>query len=163
MRGTHDFRLLRQLSEKADRQNRVGASPWGLDSLLRHQYTINYVYLQQSMEDKKIEKIKDAQALVKTFAERNNWKDIPNVDKFDHLHEELIEMSQHLRYKSEEERIKLTQEKKDVFVDGIGDLFFGLCRLANQLGVDIEEAFNLVKKEILAKYNHKNPENNITR
>ncbi|KKW20882.1 MAG: hypothetical protein UY71_C0018G0013 [Parcubacteria group bacterium GW2011_GWB1_52_7] len=115
------------------------------------------------MEDKKIEKIKDAQALVKTFAERNNWKDIPNVDKFDHLHEELIEMSQHLRYKSEEERIKLTQEKKDVFVDGIGDLFFGLCRLANQLGVDIEEAFNLVKKEILAKYNHKNPENNITR
>ena len=119
------------------------------------------MYLQQSMEDKKIEKIKDAQALVKTFAERNNWKDIPNVDKFDHLHEELIEMSQHLRYKSEEERIKLTQEKKDVFVDGIGDLFFGLCRLANQLGVDIEEAFNLVKKEILAKYDHKNPENNL--
>lgn len=114
------------------------------------------------MEDKKITTIKEAQALLKAFAERNNWKDIPNVDKFDHLHEELIEMSQHLRYKSEEERIKLVQEKKDVFVDGIGDLFFGLCRLANQLDVDIEEAFNLVKAEILAKYNHKNPENNIT-
>jgi len=106
--------------------------------------------------------MKEAQALVKAFAERNSWKDIPNVDKFDHLHEELIEMSQHLRYKSEDERIKLIQEKKDVFIDGIGDLFFGLCRLANQLGVDIEEAFNLVKTEILAKYNHKNPENNIT-
>ena len=99
---------------------------------------------------------------MKLFAERNGWKDVPNVDKFDHLHEELIEMSQHLRYKSEEERIKLIQEKKDVFVDGIGDLFFGLCRLANQLGVDVEEAFNLVKTEILEKYNHKNPENNIT-
>ena len=100
------------------------------------------------MEDKKITTIKEAQALVRTFAERNNWKDVPNVDKFDHLHEELIEMSQHLRYKSEDERIKLIQEKKGVFVDGIGDLFFGLCRLANQLGVDIEEAFNLVKKQI---------------
>src|SRR3989344_1337044 len=115
------------------------------------------------MDNKKIITMKEAQALVKAFAERNSWKDIPNVDKFDHLHEELIEMSQHLRYKSEDERIKLIQEKKDVFIDGIGDLFFGLCRLANQLGVDIEEAFNLVKTEILAKYNHKNPENNITR
>ena len=106
--------------------------------------------------------MKEAQNSVKSFAERNGWKDIPNVDKFDHLHEELIEMSQYLRYKSEEERIALIREKKEVFVDGIGDLFFGLCRLANQLGVDIEEAFNLVKTEILSKYNHKNPENNIT-
>lgn len=106
--------------------------------------------------------MKEAQALVKTFAERNNWKDLPNIDKFDHLHEELIEMSQHLRYKSEEERIKLIQDKRSVFIDGIGDLFFGLCRLANQLNVDMEEAFNLVKTEILTKYNHKNPENNIT-
>ena len=114
------------------------------------------------MENKKITTIKEAQALVKAFAERNNWKDIPNVDKFDHLHEELIEMSQHLRYKSEEERIKLIEEKKGVFIDGIGDLFFGLCRLANQLNVDVEDAFDMVSKEILAKYNHKNPENNIT-
>lgn len=106
--------------------------------------------------------MKEAQALVKAFAERNGWKDVPNMDKFDHLHEELIEMSQHLRYKSEAERIKLIKEKREVFVDGIGDLFFGLCRLANQLGVDIEEAFNMVKTEILAKYHHKNSENNIT-
>lgn len=105
--------------------------------------------------------MKDAQKLLKFFAERNNWKDSPNVDKFDHLHEELIEMSQHLRYKNEEERIKFVQENKDIFIDGIGDLFFATCRLANQLDVDIEEAFNLVKKEILAKYNHKNPENNL--
>jgi len=114
------------------------------------------------MEDKKIITMKDAQALVKEFAQRNNWKDTPNIDKFDHLHEELLEMSQHLRYKTEEERIKLIQEKKEIFVDGIGDLFFGTCRLANQLDVDIEEAFNMVKTAILEKYNHKNPENNIT-
>ena len=115
------------------------------------------------MEEKQITTMKAAQKLLKFFAERNNWKDIPNVDKFDHLHEELIEMSQHLRYKSEEERKKFVEENKEIFVDGIGDLFFGTCRLANQLGVDIEDAFNLVKTEILAKYNHKNSENNLTK
>lgn len=115
------------------------------------------------MEEKQITTMKEAQKLVKFFAERNNWKDVPNVDKFDHLHEELIEMSQHLRYKSEEERKKFVEKNKEIFVDGIGDLFFGTCRLANQLGVDIEEAFNLVKTEILTKYNHKNPENNIVK
>lgn len=115
------------------------------------------------MEDKKIKTIKEAQELVRSFAQRNDWKDVPNIDKFDHLHEELIEMSQHLRYKSEKERIKIIQEKKEEFKDGIGDLFFGLCRLSNQLDVDIEEAFNMVKEEILEKYNHKDPENNLVR
>ena len=105
--------------------------------------------------------IRDAQDVVKKFAERNGWKDVPNIDKFDHLHEELIEMSQHLRYKSESERIQIVKENSHIFKDGIGDLFFALCRLANQLDVDIEDAFNMVKKEILAKYDHKNPENNL--
>lgn len=107
----------------------------------------------------RITTIKEAQQLVKMFAERNRWKDVPNVDKFDHLHEELVEMSQHLRYKDEPERIRTITEQKDVFVDGIGDLLFGLCRLANQLGVDMEEAFNMVQKEILAKYTQKQVEN----
>ena len=100
--------------------------------------------------------------MIKTFAKRNQWKDVPNIDKFDHLHEELLEMSQYLRYKSEKERINFVKENKEIFVDGIGDLFFAMCRLANQLGVDIEEAFNLVKDSVFAKYNHKNSENNIT-
>lgn len=114
------------------------------------------------MEEKQITTIREAQELVKEFSTRNGWKDVPNIDKFDHLHEELLEMSQHLRYKSEEERIKEIKVNKTIFKDGIGDLFFGLCRLANQLDVDIEDAFNMVKKEILGKYNHKNSENNIT-
>lgn len=108
----------------------------------------------------KIKTIKDAQKLVKNFAKRNEWKDIPNIDKFDHLHEELLEMSQHLRYRNEIERVQIIKDKKDVFVDGIGDLFFGLCRLANQLGVDIEDAFNIVQKEILRKYKDKKVETN---
>jgi NTP pyrophosphatase (non-canonical NTP hydrolase) len=109
----------------------------------------------------RITTIKQAQNLVKQFAERNHWKDEPSIDKFDHLHEELIEMSQHLRYKNLEERKKFVAENKNIFTDGIGDLFFGTCRLANQLGVNVEEAFNFVKDEILAKYNHTNPENNL--
>lgn len=108
----------------------------------------------------KIIKIKDAQKLVKNFATRNEWNDIPNIDKFDHLHEELLEMSQYLRYKDEKERIQIIKDKKDIFKDGIGDLFFGLCRLANQLNVDIEDAFNMVQKEILSKYKDKKVETN---
>ena len=115
------------------------------------------------MENKKITTMKEAQELLKFFAERNNWKDEPNIDKFDHLHEELLEMSQFLRYKNADERKKIVEEKKEIFKDGIGDLFFGTCRLANQLGVDIEDAFNMVKTEIMNKYNHKNSENNLTR
>lgn len=109
----------------------------------------------------KISTIKDAQKLVKDFALRNDWEDVPNIDKFDHLHEELIEMSQYLRYKNEDERKAIILEKKEIFVDGIGDLFFGTCRLANQLGVDVEEAFNMVQSEILGKYDHKDAENNL--
>lgn len=81
------------------------------------------------METKYVTTIKDAQKAVKYFAERNGWKDTPNVDKFDHLHEELIEMSQFLRYKNEEERIKIIQEKKEEFIDGISALFFILSIL----------------------------------
>ena len=113
------------------------------------------------MQNNHIKTIQEAQALVKQFSERNTWKDVPNIDKFDHLHEELIEMSGHLRYKSEDERQQYVRDHKEIFIDGIGDLFFGTCRLANQLGVDMEEAFNLVQKEILAKYNHTNAENNL--
>ena len=100
----------------------------------------------------KIKTLKEAQKLVKTFAEERGWKDFPNIDKFDHLHEELISMSQHLRYKKEEEMKKFIEENKDIFLDGIGDMLFGLCRLANQLDVDVEEAFNLVKERIFEKY-----------
>lgn len=107
--------------------------------------------------------MQDAQKLVKDFAVRNGWSDEPNVDKFDHLHEELVEMSKHLRYKSAEERSAYVAEHKEVFVDGIGDLFFALCRLANQLGVDIEQAFNMVSKDILDRYNNPGTEHKIIR
>lgn len=110
----------------------------------------------------KIQKIRDAQKLVKDFARKNNWKDVPNIDKFDHIHEELIEMSQYLRYKTEKQRIKEIKVNKQIFADGIGDLFFAICRLANQLNVDIEIAFNMVSKEIFKKYNNKNKEINIS-
>lgn len=76
------------------------------------------------MHMKKISTLKNAQKLVKDFAKRNNWKDFPNIDKFDHLHEELIAMSQHLRYKSKKECEEFVKENKAIFEDGVGDLFF---------------------------------------
>lgn len=111
--------------------------------------------------DERITTMKNAQKLVKMFAERNGWKDIPNIDKFDHLHDELVEMSQHLRYKTEDEREKFVKENREIFENGIGDLFFALCRLSNQLGVDIEDAFNQVQKEVLERYDSKKEINRI--
>lgn len=97
-------------------------------------------------------KIKEAQNFVKKFALEQNWDDSPCIDKFDHLQEELIEMSKLLRYKNKEQRLSAIEEKKEQFKDGVGDLFFALCRLANQLDVDVEESFNFVKERISKKF-----------
>ncbi|MEY4440950.1 MAG: hypothetical protein RLY49_576 [Candidatus Parcubacteria bacterium] len=104
---------------------------------------------------KKITKISEAQKFVENFAKNNKWSDKPNIDKFDHLHEELIEMSKHLRYKKSKEMSKYIKENLDTFEDGIGDLFFALCRLSNQLGINVEKSFNLVTKRIEEKYKKK--------
>lgn len=107
----------------------------------------------------KIQTMKDAQAFVRYFAQTSfkatgddRWRDYPNVDKFDHLHEELIEMSRKLRYRSKKERLQIVKDDREVFVDGIGDLFFALCRLANQLDIEIEDAFNSVHQSIFDRY-----------
>jgi len=113
-------------------------------------------------KDRYITTIQETQEYVKQFAKEMGWKDLPNLDKFDHLHEELVEMSQHLRYKNEIEKIKTLKELKHEFSDGIGDLFFGLLRLANQLGVDVEKAFNEAKTKITSKYNKPGKEHKIT-
>ncbi len=85
----------------------------------------------------------------------DRWRDYPNIDKFDHLHEELIEMSRKLRYRSKKERLQIIKDDREVFVDGIGDLFFALCRLANQLDIDIGEAFESVHQSIFDRYSKK--------
>jgi NTP pyrophosphatase (non-canonical NTP hydrolase) len=101
---------------------------------------------------------KEAQKLVKEFAERNGWSEAPSIDKFDHMHEELIEMSKYLRYKNEAERTEIIDKKHEKFTEEFGDLIFGICRLANQLKIDIEEAFALSSSKILAEYTAKRPE-----
>ncbi len=99
--------------------------------------------------------IKEAQEIVRNFAKNNGWKDEPNIDKFDHLHEELTEMSKLLRYKDLEERKEIIREKHDMLEDGIGDLLFALLRLSNQLDVDAEKAFAKVSKTITERYDGK--------
>ncbi len=96
--------------------------------------------------------ISEAQQIVKSWSEGNGWEDVPNIDKFDHIHEELVEMSQHLRYKSEADRIDYVKNNKDYFIAEMGDLLFGICRLANQLDVNLEQGFNLTKDKASKKY-----------
>jgi NTP pyrophosphatase (non-canonical NTP hydrolase) len=106
--------------------------------------------------------IKEFQKIVKNFAERNSWKDFPNIDKIDHLHEELVEISQHIRYKSKEEVEEFVNKNKKLFEEEIGDLFFGVVRLANQFGVDLGKAFEMTRKKVFEKYNNQEKENNVT-
>ena len=106
-------------------------------------------------------RIKDAQRFVKDFTLRNKWKDEPNIDKFDHIHEELIEMSQHLRYKNGNERKTTVKKNKLIFEDGVGDLIFSALRLANQLGIDAETAFKKSGSRIVKKYSTPGRETNI--
>jgi len=43
----------------------------------------------------------------------------------------------------------------------MGDLLFGLCRLANQLGIDLEDGFLQTKEKVFTKYDKKGDETNI--
>ena len=104
--------------------------------------------------------ISDAQSMVKEFAKRNKWEDVPNIDKFDHIHEELIEMSQHLRYKSKKEMKSAVSKNRGIFEDGVGDLLFSVLRLANQLGIDAEIAFINSSTKITKKYSKSGKEYN---
>lgn len=105
--------------------------------------------------------ISEAQSIVKSWSQKNGWQDMPNIDKFDHLHEELIEMSQHLRYKSETERLEYVKNNRDYFTAEMGDLLFGVCRLANQLGVNLEDGFHRTKDKAESKYTAGKAESNI--
>lgn len=107
--------------------------------------------------------IKDCQQVVKEFAERNCWKDFPNIDKIDHLHEELVEISQHIRYKDKEEIQEFVDKNKELFEEEIGDLFFGVVRLANQFDVDLEKAFEITRGKVFKKYENMEKECNIVR
>lgn len=107
--------------------------------------------------------IRECQEVVKKFAEQNSWKDFPNLDKIDHLHEELVEISQHIRYKSKEEIQKFVDENKELFEGEIGDLFFGMVRLANQFGVDLNKAFEMTREKAFEKYKNQEKEVNIVR
>ena len=52
--------------------------------------------------------------------------------------------------------IEFVKNNPQVFKDGIGDMLFGLCRIANELDVDMEDAFNHVKENIIKKYENNN-------
>lgn len=105
--------------------------------------------------------VKECQKIVREFAERNGWKDFPNIDKIDHLHEELVEISQHIRYKPKDEIGKFVDENRVLFEEEIGDLFFGTFRLANQFGVDLDRAFEITRKKAFEKYKNFGEENNV--
>ena len=97
-------------------------------------------------------KIRDAQKVVKKFALQQEWDDHPCVDKFDHIHEELTEISHMLRYKNREERLQTIIDNKEKIQGEIGDIIFGLLRLSNQLQVDAQEGFEETTEKVKNKF-----------
>ena len=70
--------------------------------------------------------ISSAQEFLRTFVVERNWLDFPNIDKIDHLQEELGEI---LSPFQGNDSIEDVLKRKDEIVDGVGDLYFALCRL----------------------------------
>ncbi len=101
--------------------------------------------------DYSIEKI---QQIVREFAKSRNWEDYPNIDKFDHVHEELIEVSQYLRYKSREEMEGFLSDPKNkaLIEEEMGDVLFVFARLANQLNIDLGKGFETTVAKVLKKF-----------
>ncbi len=97
-------------------------------------------------------KIKEAQQEVKDFTLRQSWLDVPNIDKIDHIHEELTEISRLLRYKTEDERKSVVIEHKEKLQKEIGDVLFCTLRLSNQLGVDAQKGFLETLQKVQIKF-----------
>lgn len=113
------------------------------------------------MTEENITRFKDAQKKVKEFAERNNWVDEPNIDKFEHVHQEVSEMARLFLYKTPEQMRQIRKEKSDEVESEFGDLLFVITRLANQFDLDMEECFNKAHQKIFKKYEEKKAEHKI--
>jgi NTP pyrophosphatase (non-canonical NTP hydrolase) len=96
----------------------------------------------------------EAQKVVKQFAIDLHWEDFPDLHQIDHAHEELVEISQHIRYLDRAAAQRVVEEKHDIFQKEFGDAIFCLVRMANQFHVDLEEAFKLAEARIRKKYEH---------
>ena len=113
------------------------------------------------MEEIKITTFKEAQAKVKEFAERNGWVDEPNIDKFEHVHQEISEIARLFLYKTPEQMKLIRSEKSEEVESEFGDLLFVITRLANQFDIDMQTCFNKAHKKIFAKYEEKRTEHKI--
>lgn len=107
------------------------------------------------MEEKEIHQFKEAQELIKIYSDNFNWRKIPNSDKFEQLHRELNQLEENLKYKTDEEKKEYIETHQSHFDQGIGNLLFAFIRLANQLNVNVEHAFNKSKDNILSKFKEK--------
>ncbi len=113
------------------------------------------------MEETTITTFNGAQEKVKEFAERNGWVDEPNIDKFEHVHQEVSEIARLFLYKTPEQMKQLRVEKSDEVESEFGDLLFVITRLANQFDLDMQKCFDKAHKKIFKKYEEKKIEHKI--
>lgn len=86
--------------------------------------------------------IKKSQEKVKEFDEARGWED--NWDLKDislNICEEIGELWNLIKWIDKEEQKEVVEKNKEEVEDFIGDSFYLILKLANQIGIDVETSF----------------------
>lgn len=94
----------------------------------------------------------ECQEEVKMFDAKRKWDYFYPLEIFANLNEEIGEIWQRIAWVSDEKKKELCVIHKEEIEDNIGDLFFLVFKLANQLGVDCNKGFNNVMDEYHTRF-----------
>jgi len=109
--------------------------------------------------------INEAQNKIKEFDNARGWKDDWDIkDLLLNITEEGGELWDLIKWVNEEKQKEVLKKKKDEASDYIGDTLFLLLKMANQMGVNVEQGLkNTLKEyekrmppEIMKKVKHAN-------
>ena len=104
------------------------------------------------------------QKQIDKFAKDRNWSQFHNPkDLLLGIVEEIGEFRNIIKWEQDTEKIaKIIKEKKIDVKDGIGDIYWFLALLANQTGIDIDEAITEVIKSNEKRFPLKKTKNRHT-
>jgi NTP pyrophosphatase (non-canonical NTP hydrolase) len=97
--------------------------------------------------------VKDAQERVKSFDEERGWQHSWDIkDLLLNITEEGGEMWNLIKWIDDEKQKQVVEENKAEIIDYVGDTLYLILKIANQTGVDVEEAFNLSMEDFEKRF-----------
>ncbi len=97
--------------------------------------------------------LKDLQNLVVKFRDERDWRQFHNPkDVAISLVLEATEVLEHFQWKNETEIKKHLRESKDKVSDEIADVLYWVLLIANDLGINLQEAFKKKLSDNAKKY-----------